>query len=463
MFTFLSLRLICTAATVGSASSVCVMAFTQFMQVIPSTISSTFGSHAVRQVGDAQSIASLHAQPSQLHTQPSIGLSVILTVTFEHEHSDARRTADSPHSHGPASLACTMETKRGGKELKVRTQENGGENDVLSNESYFGVLIGEEAHEAGGSSYFHLCNHMPNALRRQAFTATLFMRADEEVKMRLMTAFCPIGKECPPGIELFDGWRGSRIRGNFIRIYIKYSLHCKFISSCLAAFALVFAWEVLRLKRNNVEYFINTVVIGCQRRDSQGTRFGCAIRGCNNRPNCIADFVFEVMANGSMDIMMQMTFYNDYEVTVLFQTWNVTTVGVYAFACIATFVVAFLWEAMRHKTARIEAVIDRLAAPRGAIDEDGMEYALQEEVSQAPTSVTSSTLIVRSLRTVVHTVHFAVSYFLMLIAMTYNVGLFLCIIFGCGAGYFVFSEVPDRKTTLIRAARSSASVSPSCH
>lgn len=50
-------------------------------------------------------------------------------------------------------------------------------------------VIGEEAHEAGGESYFEILKHCRNAHYRLALTATPFMRPDAEANMRLMAAF----------------------------------------------------------------------------------------------------------------------------------------------------------------------------------------------------------------------------------------------------------------------------------
>lgn len=59
--------------------------------------------------------------------------------------------------------------------------------------SLFELVIGEEAHEAGGNSYFEILRHCKNAHYRLALTATPFMRDDAEANMRLMAAFGPIG------------------------------------------------------------------------------------------------------------------------------------------------------------------------------------------------------------------------------------------------------------------------------
>jgi superfamily II DNA or RNA helicase len=56
----------------------------------------------------------------------------------------------------------------------------------------FEVVIGEEAHEAGGTSYFNILQYCTNANIRAALTATPFMRTEAEDNMRLMAAFGPI-------------------------------------------------------------------------------------------------------------------------------------------------------------------------------------------------------------------------------------------------------------------------------
>lgn len=54
------------------------------------------------------------------------------------------------------------------------------------------VVIGEEAHEAGGNSYYKILRHCKNAHIRVALTATPFMRDAQEDNMRLMAAFGPV-------------------------------------------------------------------------------------------------------------------------------------------------------------------------------------------------------------------------------------------------------------------------------
>lgn len=66
-------------------------------------------------------------------------------------------------------------------------------------------VIGEEAHEAGGNSYFEIMRHCRNAHYRLALTATPFMRPDAEANMRLMAAFGPIITEVPEKLLIDRG------------------------------------------------------------------------------------------------------------------------------------------------------------------------------------------------------------------------------------------------------------------
>lgn len=65
-------------------------------------------------------------------------------------------------------------------------------NQILKILEMIEVVIGEEAHEAGGDSYFKILQHCKNATIRVALTATPFMRESAEDNMRLMAAFGPV-------------------------------------------------------------------------------------------------------------------------------------------------------------------------------------------------------------------------------------------------------------------------------
>lgn len=76
------------------------------------------------------------------------------------------------------------------------------------------VVIGEEAHEAGGTSYYEILRHCKNASIRVALTATPFMRDSAADNMRLMAAFGPVLIDIPEKL-LID-------RGILAQPYFKY-------------------------------------------------------------------------------------------------------------------------------------------------------------------------------------------------------------------------------------------------
>lgn len=65
-------------------------------------------------------------------------------------------------------------------------------NAIVKFLSLIEVVIGEEAHEAGGTSYYEILRHCKNASIRVALTATPFMRDSAADNMRLMAAFGPV-------------------------------------------------------------------------------------------------------------------------------------------------------------------------------------------------------------------------------------------------------------------------------
>jgi superfamily II DNA or RNA helicase len=71
--------------------------------------------------------------------------------------------------------------------------------------SKFEFVIGEEAHEAGGNSYYEILQHCKNAHYRLALTATPFMKDDEESNMRLHAAFGPVGIRVPEKLLIDRG------------------------------------------------------------------------------------------------------------------------------------------------------------------------------------------------------------------------------------------------------------------
>lgn len=86
--------------------------------------------------------------------------------------------------------------------LDVKTRRR---NAILKFLGMIEVVIGEEAHEAGGESYYTILRHCKNASIRVALTATPFMRSSAEDNMRLMAAFGPVLIDVPEKLLIDRG------------------------------------------------------------------------------------------------------------------------------------------------------------------------------------------------------------------------------------------------------------------
>lgn len=78
-------------------------------------------------------------------------------------------------------------------------------NAILSFLEKIEVVIGEEAHEVGGTSYYEILKHCKNASIRVALTATPFMRSSAADNMRLMAAFGPVLIDIPEKLLIDRG------------------------------------------------------------------------------------------------------------------------------------------------------------------------------------------------------------------------------------------------------------------
>lgn len=94
-----------------------------------------------------------------------------------------------------------FEPKRGINVAMVQTLaqmlRSGGDREARCRKllGYMDLLIGEEAHEVGGNSYYEVAGACVNAHYRLALTATPFMSGEQEANMRLQAVFGSIGIE----------------------------------------------------------------------------------------------------------------------------------------------------------------------------------------------------------------------------------------------------------------------------
>lgn len=139
--------------------------------------------------------------------------------------------------------------------------------------------------------------------------------------------------------------------------------------------------------------------------------------------------------------MMQMYFVVSKSATILFEDWKVDTATEMVFSCLGIFVLAAFYEGLKV----LREVLKRKYSYVVSVD-----LAETKVYGTGPTQTTvvteSKGKIPRSricnwhhiLQTFLHVVQVTLSYFLMLIFMTYNVWLCLAVALGAGWGYFAF-------------------------
>lgn len=138
------------------------------------------------------------------------------------------------------------------------------------------------------------------------------------------------------------------------------------------------------------------------------------------------------------EMVMQMYFEAGYEVIILFQGWDVKTVGAMVGSCFGVFFLAIIYEGLKYFRERLHrknyVAIDysKVKAPEGT---DGSQVNQVRTAVSCKSSLTSAS---HYIQTALHLLQLVISYFLMLIVMTYNVWLFISVILGCTVGYFLF-------------------------
>lgn len=132
---------------------------------------------------------------------------------------------------------------------------------------------------------------------------------------------------------------------------------------------------------------------------------------------------------------MQMYFTNNVEVTILFKQWHVTTAAGLIGSAIGIFILAMVYEGLKFLR---EYLYKKNAS--------SIQYATVAVTSQSGSPVTEFQKVTRNrmlsvphlIQTLLHIVQFVISYFLMLIFMTYNVWICIAVVLGAGAGFFLF-------------------------
>lgn len=141
--------------------------------------------------------------------------------------------------------------------------------------------------------------------------------------------------------------------------------------------------------------------------------------------------------HGDHMMMMQMTFYFGYKnVELLFAGLVINTPGEMAGACIGVFLLAVLYEGLkigREVLLRRNQVNVRYNSMPVPGSDGTVLMETHKTVGQRMLSMA------HFLQTLLHIIQVVVSYFLMLVFMTYNGYLCIAVAAGAGLGYFLFS------------------------
>lgn len=140
-------------------------------------------------------------------------------------------------------------------------------------------------------------------------------------------------------------------------------------------------------------------------------------------------------AGATHNMMMEMFFHARLKETILFEFWETSEIGGLIGSMVFIFFLAFAYEALkfyrehlyRHSFRAVQYNTVTVPAENGG----------QVKETHKTVQVKMFSLV-HSWQTVLHIVQTILSYFLMLIFMTYNVWLCLAVVLGAGFGYFFF-------------------------
>ncbi|XP_066294117.1 high affinity copper uptake protein 1-like isoform X2 [Branchiostoma lanceolatum] len=139
---------------------------------------------------------------------------------------------------------------------------------------------------------------------------------------------------------------------------------------------------------------------------------------------------------GHLGMMMQMSFYFGYtDVVVLFDGWVINDIGTLIGSMVGICIIAALYEGLKVFREHL------LRKSMVTVSYHSVAVPGPENLPVVETQKTTGSRILSSshlIQTLLHVLQIVVSYFLMLVFMTYNVWLCIAVALGAGIGYFSF-------------------------
>ncbi|XP_029166814.1 high affinity copper uptake protein 1 isoform X2 [Nylanderia fulva] len=131
---------------------------------------------------------------------------------------------------------------------------------------------------------------------------------------------------------------------------------------------------------------------------------------------------------------MSMTFHTGYCESVLFENWKVTSIGSLVGSMIGIIIMAALYEGLKYYREYL------FWKTYNALQYRSVTVPSEKNVVAEDNRVVQPTMLswMHLFQTFLHIVQIVLSYFLMLIFMTYNVWLCCAVVIGAAIGYFLF-------------------------
>ena len=181
---------------------------------------------------------------------------------------------------------------------------------------------------------------------------------------------------------------------------------------------------------------------------------------------CAAQGDLEYCASGTTGPVMKMFFHTDMATQILFQQWIPRTTAQYVLSWFACMILAVMYEAlqvfitfMELKWSPTPATLDSQGTLFG--EKAGKPSPISPWRHVAGLSQGSKGVLNALMRAILRMTSIALGYALMLIAMTFNVGLFFAVVSGVGIGTFIFA--PMVKLHLLSLGVTDLAQSTECH
>eukprot|EP00731_Ephydatia_muelleri_P011578 Em0006g472a len=142
--------------------------------------------------------------------------------------------------------------------------------------------------------------------------------------------------------------------------------------------------------------------------------------------------------NSSMTMEMQMFFYFGQSMTLLFPSWNISTVQGLVGSIFAMLFLSIFYEGLKSfREYLMHVAVKSLGASSNSCS-DAKPAPGKPNWRSIFLGKSKLPLLIHVIQSILQMIQIGVAYLLMLAVMTYNGWIFLAIVFGSGIGYLIF-------------------------